>query len=317
MIKKLKAILKESRNRLKKKKARKQSSLRVPEDEERINREGENGKNTMQRQIFGMKHSDKSKNSSCVSASRTSKMTSFFDNKRTRKPTELLGVTSQAARSGRYDVASLHKDENGFIDVEQIIFAIPRQVMNTSVKLPVYEYGSNILHIACHQGTTPRAIRYIFDNCRPNTRIDLLQQPDREGNLPIHSLVSCLCHDNMPLDDGLEIQEIFHKIWPESVFELNSDEKLVTDIIFEFQRKKDKESDEWKKLEQLCTHLRKEMIKVWQSKQEIREKERSEDGQTAKTVISTLASKIWEDESEVTGVSSTGAMRNHSTRTDD
>lgn len=313
MIKKLKAILKESRNRLKKKKARKLSSLRVPEDEERINREGENGKNTMQRKIFGMKHSDKSNNSSLLSTSRrTSKMT-FFDNKRSN-PTD-LGVTSKVAvRSGRYDFTSLHKkNENGSIDVEEIIFAIPRQVMNTSVKLPVYEYGSNILHIACHQGTTPRAIRYIFDNCRPDTRIDLLQQPDREGNLPIHSLVSCLCHDKMPLDDGLEILELFHNIWPESVFELNSDEKLVTDIIFEFQRKKDEESDEWKKLEQLCTHLRKEMIKVWQSKQEIREKERSEDGQTAKTV----ASKIWEDESEVTGVSSTGAMRNHSTHTED
>lgn len=312
MIKKLKAIFKKSRNRLREKKARKRSSLIVPEDEQERDGEGENGKNTMKTKILGMaKNSDKSKSSYCVFTSRTSKITSLFDNKRRKEPTELRGVTSRG--SGRF----AHKSENRPLDVEDIIFAIPRQVMNTSVKLPVYEYGSNILHIACHQGTTPRAIRYIFDNCRPETRIDLLKQPDREGNLPIHSLVSCLCHDKMPLDDGLEILELFHKIWPESVFELNSDEKLVTDIIFEFQRKIDEDSDEWKKFDQLCTHLRKEMIKIWQAKQEIREIEGSKDARTAKTVISTLASKIWEDESEQTGASSTGAMRNHSTRTED
>lgn len=207
---------------------------------------------------------------------------------------------------------SLHKNEHESIDVAEIIFAIPRQVMNTSVKLPVNEYGSNILHVACRRGTTTHAVCYIFDNCRPDTKIYLLQQPDHEGNLPIHSLVSCLCRDQMPLDDGLKILEIFHKIWPESVFELNSDEKLVTDIIIDCQRKKDDESDEFKKLDQLRTNLRNKMIKVWQTKQKIREEERK----TVKTAILTLANKFGnrrKDESMEKKVSSTNAMKNHST----
>lgn len=336
MIKKLKVILKQflRRHQLTKKKTKKQARNQsssppskahdaTPEqDEERKkHQKGDIGKNnrsgnSTRRNISGMnKLFDKKAEmiNSCL-VSNTPRSSTTFHNKRST----LTDRTVATGRSSRYyDItpSSLrHKNENSIKDIADIIFSIPGQVMNTTVKLPVYEYGSNILHVACRYGTRPKAIRYIFDNCRPDTQLHLLQQPDHEGNLPIHSLVSCLCHNEMPLNDGLEILELFHKIWPESVFEMNADEKLLTDIIYDCQRKKHDDSDEFKKLDQLCTNLRREMIKVWLTKQQVREMERSKDVQTGKTIFSTLVSKLYEDESNCSTsrvVSSTNAMKSH------
>ena len=160
--------------------------------------------------------------------------------------------------------------------------------MYASAKLSLDECESTLLHLTCFQRTTPHdAIRYIFDNCSYENQHYLLTDTDRDGNLPSHILVSSICREKIDLDDGLKTlkvrnlimfldprftfsltafsncKQLFYEICPETIYELNSNEKLVTDIAYGFQKYIHEDSSEFLRLDMLYSCLRDMMSQIW------------------------------------------------------
>ncbi|GFH47687.1 predicted protein [Chaetoceros tenuissimus] len=157
-------------------------------------------------------------------------------------------------------------EQRNRVNFSEFIFSIPEQVLHmyTSARLSLDDCGSNLLHLACFQRTTTHdAIRYIFDNCSQENQQFLLTTIDQDGNLPSHILVSSICRQKIDLDDGLKILKLFYEICPEAIFELNSNEELVTDIAYGFRRNVHEDSSEFLRLDTLYSCLRDMMSQVW------------------------------------------------------
>ncbi|GFH47688.1 predicted protein [Chaetoceros tenuissimus] len=149
------------------------------------------------------------------------------------------------------------------VKFSEFIFSIPQRALDPSATISLDDCGSNLLHLACFHGSNHDTMRYMFDNCRHDTQLHLLTNTDQDGNLPSHILVSSICRQKIDLDDGLKILKLFYEICPEAIFELNSNEELVTDIAYGFRRNVHEDSSEFLRLDTLYSCLRDMMSQVW------------------------------------------------------
>jgi hypothetical protein len=146
-------------------------------------------------------------------------------------------------------------DSNDLVNVSEIICSIPEKQMDMAVNV-LDTTGSNMLHLACYNGTSLSSINYIFINCSNESRIKLVNSQDKEGNISLHIAAQCICRDKISFEEGMKVIERLFTVCPDTIHHMNANKDTVMDLVYKYLRDIHTESIEYQRLMKLYTVLR-------------------------------------------------------------
>ncbi|GFH43926.1 predicted protein [Chaetoceros tenuissimus] len=197
-------------------------------------------------------------------------------------------------------------DGNDLVNVSEIICSIPETQMEMAVNI-LDTTGSNMLHLACYNGTSLSSINYIFINCSNESRIKLVNSQDKEGYIPLHVAAQCLCRDKISFEEGMKVIERLFTVCPDTIHHINDHKETVMDLVYKYLRDIHTESIEYQRLYKLYIVLRSYCHQAYNIKKEKWETEGYTAPKISEASKSTLdtASDLTAD--EITQVSNTNA----------
>jgi len=121
-------------------------------------------------------------------------------------------------------------------------------------------FGATPLHVACLNGASPEAIRYLLD--RHNY---LAKARDRDNRVPLHHAVECLCRDETEFNEGAQVINYLIEVYPDAIHASDKHHDSPIDLVQLARMKSTIDSKEFKRLSNLYVLLRGISIRVYKN----------------------------------------------------
>jgi len=125
--------------------------------------------------------------------------------------------------------------------------------------------GSNILHLACYNGASAEAINFVLNSCNRKKTI-LLTAADKDGRVPLHTAVECICRDKIVFEEGMQVIEALYDAAPLMIHAMDEYSDTPIDLVVSYYMGVHVLSPEYKRLIKLYQYLRVLGIKTYMDK---------------------------------------------------
>lgn len=158
-------------------------------------------------------------------------------------------------------------DGDDAVNVSEIICSIPETQMDMAVSV-LDTTESNMLHLACYNGSSLRSLDYILENCTEHHRLLCVNREDIEGNLPLHIAAECVCRDKISLEEGMKVVERLYNVCHDTIHHMNNNKETVLDVVYNYLRHIHTESIEYRKLSKFYKMLRQFCLNAYMKKKQ-------------------------------------------------
>jgi hypothetical protein len=157
---------------------------------------------------------------------------------------------------------------SGALDASKLLMGLKSSDVDKIVSCIDY-VGSNVLHLACYKGASFEAISHLLSTCSQTHRKMLVNTRDKDGRVPIQIAAECICRDKIDLEEGMKIVQVLHEADPFVIH--NSDENMhsAIDVVFLSLVNIHSQSEEYKRLAKLYSHLRSLSVEAYKEKKKL------------------------------------------------
>ena len=163
-------------------------------------------------------------------------------------------------------------DGDDAVNVSEIICSIPETHMDIAISV-LDTTESNMLHLACYNGSSLKSLNYILENCAEQNTLLCVNREDIEGNLPLHIASECVCRDKISLEEGMKVVERLYNVCPDTIHHMNHNKETALDVVFQYLTHIHTESIEYQKMNKFYNMLRRFCLNAYLAKKQRWEKE--------------------------------------------
>jgi len=127
-------------------------------------------------------------------------------------------------------------------------------------------FGANSLHLACLNGSSPSSVDFILKEFK-----NLESAKDRDGRVPLHHAVECICRDEIDFAEGMKVVQLLCNANPILIYACDFNNNSPSDLVYEamFKAAPKRGDCQARNLKNLSRTLRKMSVAVYKQKKSI------------------------------------------------